>query len=135
MSHGCLTGRPYSRDIHETQLSPSVLTLCILVMCRAQALLRGMLSREILAKTSLVFNSLSLHTLLSITQPLQSNLTINTGCKRLIKIIIKFDTELKPTKHIVVNHNFTLLNLKWPILTHCKSKLRNICVHFEALNV
>ena len=52
----------------------------------------------------------SLHTLsLSITQPLQSNPTINTGYKRLNKITIKFGTELKPTKHIVVNYNFTLL--------------------------
>ena len=27
------------------------------------------------------------------------------------RIIIKFDTKLKPTKHIVVNHNFTLASL------------------------
>ena len=45
---------------------------------------------------------------LSITQPLQSNPTINTGYKRLNKITIKFGTELKPTKHIFVNYNFTL---------------------------
>ena len=45
---------------------------------------------------------------LSITQPLQSNLTINTGYKRLNRITIKFGTELKPIKHIVVNHNFTV---------------------------
>ena len=45
---------------------------------------------------------------LSITQPLQSNPTINTGYKRLNRITIKFGTELKPTKHIVVNHNFTI---------------------------
>ena len=44
---------------------------------------------------------------LFITQPLQSNPTINTRYKRLIKITIKFGTELKPTKHIFVNHNFT----------------------------
>ena len=44
---------------------------------------------------------------LFITQPLQSNPTINTGYKRLNRIIIKFGTELKPTKHIAVNHNFT----------------------------
>ena len=31
------------------------------------------------------------------TQPLQINPTINTGCKRLNIITIKFDTELKPT--------------------------------------
>ena len=44
---------------------------------------------------------------LSITQPLQLNPTINTGYKRLKKITIKFGTKLKPTKHIVVNYNFT----------------------------
>ena len=43
----------------------------------------------------------------SITQPLQSNPTINTRYKRLNRITIKFGRELKPTKHIVVNHNFT----------------------------
>ena len=111
MSRGCLAGRPYPRDTCETQLSPFVLTLRIPVMCRAHALLRGILSREILAKTSSVFNSFIFHTLsLSITQPLQSNPTINTGYKRLIKITIKFGTKLKPTKHIVENHNFTILS-------------------------
>ena len=51
----------------------------------------------------------SSHTLsLSITQPLQSNPTINTGYKRLNRITIKFGMELKLTKHIVVNHNFTI---------------------------
>ena len=45
---------------------------------------------------------------LSITQPLQSNATINTRYKRLNKITIKFGTKLKPTKYIVVNHNFTI---------------------------
>ena len=113
MSHGYLAGRPYPQDTRETQLSPSVLTLRIPVMCRAHALLRGMLSREIPTKTSSVFNSLSLHTLsLSITQPLQSNPTINTRYKRLIKITIKFGMELRPPKHIVVNHNFTVRMLK-----------------------
>ena len=63
MYRGCLTGRPYLRDARETQLSPSVLSLCIPVMCRAHALFRGMLSCEIPTKTSSVFNSLSLHTL------------------------------------------------------------------------
>ena len=42
------------------------------------------------------------------TQPLQLNPTINTRYKKLNKITIKFDTELKPTKHIVVNYNFTI---------------------------
>ena len=50
----------------------------------------------------------SSHTLsLSLTQPLQLNPTINTGYNKLNKITIKFGTELKPTKHIVVNYNFT----------------------------
>ena len=44
---------------------------------------------------------------LSLTQPLQLNPTINTGYNRLNKIIIKFGTKLKPTKHIIVNYNFT----------------------------
>ena len=83
-----------TRDTRETQLSPSVLTLRIPVMCRAHALLRGMLRREMLAKTSSVFNSLSLHTLsLSVTQPLQLNPTINTGYYRLNEITIKFGME------------------------------------------
>ena len=109
MSCKCLTGRPYPQDTHETQLLSSMLTLHIPVMRRAHALHRGMLGREIPAKTSSVSNSSSLHTLsLSITQPLQSNLTINTWYKRLNKITIKFGIELKPTRHIVVNHNFTI---------------------------
>ena len=82
MSRGCLTGRPYPRDIRETQLSPSVLTLCILVMCRTYALLRGMLSREIPAKTSSVFNNLSLHTF-----SLSHNLTIKSHNKYRIQKI------------------------------------------------
>ena len=49
---------------------------------------------------------------LSITQPLQSNPTINTACKRLNRITIKFGMELEPTKHIVVIHNFTTLLIK-----------------------
>ena len=44
---------------------------------------------------------------LSLSQPLQLNHTINTGYNKLNKITIKFSTELKPTKHIVVNCNFT----------------------------
>ena len=73
MSRGCLAGRPYPRDTRETQLFPSVLTLCIPVMCNAHASFRGML--------------LSLHTLsLSNTQPLHWNSTINTGYKRLNNI-------------------------------------------------
>ena len=47
MSRGCLAGRPYPQDTHKTQLSTSVLTLHIPVMCRAHASFRGMLSSEI----------------------------------------------------------------------------------------
>ena len=47
----CLAGRPYPQDTRKTQLSPSVLTLRIPVMCRAHASFREMLSHEILAKT------------------------------------------------------------------------------------
>ena len=78
-------------------------------MCRAHNILGEMLSREIPAKSSSVFKCLSLHTTFSITQPLQSNPIINTRYKRLNRITIKFGTELKPTKHIVVNHNFTIV--------------------------
>ena len=46
----CLAGRPYPRDTRKTQLSPSVLTLRIPVMCKAHASFRRMLSHEIPAK-------------------------------------------------------------------------------------
>ena len=49
---------------------------------------------------------------LYITQPLQSNPTMNTWYKRFNRITIKFGTKLKPTKHIVVNHNFTCFFFK-----------------------
>ena len=49
----CFAERPYSRDTRETQLSPSILTLRILVMCKAHASLRGMLSCELLVRTFL----------------------------------------------------------------------------------
>ena len=53
----CLAGvsrEGLTREIsRETQLSPSILTFHIPVMCRAYASFRGMLSREIPAKTLL----------------------------------------------------------------------------------
>ena len=49
----CLAGVSREDIIREIQLSPSVLTLGIPVMCRAHASFRGMLSREIPAKTLL----------------------------------------------------------------------------------
>ena len=89
-----------------------VLTLHIPIMCRAHASFCRMLSHELPAKTLQSSICLSLHThthtlSLSHTQPLQLNPTINTWYKRLNKITIKFVTEIKPTKQIVVNYNFT----------------------------
>ena len=116
MFSGCLAGRPYPRDTRETQLSPSILTLRIPVMCKAHASLRGMLSHELPSRTLLASIAWVFTLFLSKTQPLQLNLTINTGYKRLNKITIKFGTELKPTKPIVVNYNFTNSTLQSPRL-------------------
>ena len=116
MFHRCLAGRPYPWDTRETHLSPFILTLCIPVMCRAHASFRGMLSREIPAKTLLSSIAWVFTHSLSITQPLQLNPTINTRYKKLNKITIKFGTELKPTKHIVVNYNFTWV-MSYPSLS------------------
>ena len=113
MFRKCFAGKPYPQATRETQLSPFILTLRILVMCRTHASFHGMLSRKLPAKILLssiawVFTrTLSL----SITQPLQLNPTINTEYKRLNKITIKFDMELKPTKHVVVNCIFTKKNV------------------------
>ena len=111
-------GKPYPRDTRETQLSPSCPDSSHSSMCKSHESLRGMLSRKI--PTKILQSSIAwvfTHSLF-ITQPLQSNSTINTGYKRLNRITIKFGTELKPTKYIVVNHNFTaiiLLLLPQPI--------------------
>ena len=107
MFHKCLAGKPYPQATRETQLSPSVLTLRIPVMCRPHASFRGMLSRELPAKTLLSSIALVFTLSLSITQPLQLNPTINIWYKRKNKITIKFGTKLNLTKHIVVNYNFT----------------------------
>ena len=104
MFRECLVGRPYPRDTYETQLSPSVLTFRIPVMCKAHASFRETsYPRKLFFLQQLEYS----HFYLSITQPLQINPTINTGYKLLNKITIKFVTELKPTKHIVINYNFT----------------------------
>ena len=108
MSRECLAGRPYPQDTHETQLSPSSLTLCIPVICKAHASFRGMFSRKLPAR-SLQSSVAWVFTLsLSNTQPLQWNPTINIGYKILNNITIKFGMEYKPTKHNVVNNNFTV---------------------------
>ena len=126
MSRGCLAGRPYLWDIRETQLSPSGLILRIPVMCKAYASFCGMLSRELLAKPlQSSVASVFTHSL-SNTQPLQWNPTINTGYKRL-NYTIKFGTEYKPTKHNVVNNNFTIIHLVYlSILLSCKKFLYEI---------
>ena len=68
--------------------------------------------------------ALSLHTLfLSHTQPLQINPTCNTGYKRLNRITIKFGTELKPTKHIVVNYNFKISPFSYSMTKPLKKTL------------
>ena len=63
MFRECLVGRPYPQATRETKLSPSILTLHIPVMCRVHASFRGMLSRELPAKTLLSSICLSLHIL------------------------------------------------------------------------
>ena len=108
MFRECLAGRPYPQVTHKTQLSPSVLTLRIPIMCRAHASFAGCLVASYRRKLFYLQLLESSHSF-SIIQPLQLNPTINTGYKRLSKITIKFGMELKPTKHIVVNYNFTQL--------------------------
>ena len=91
---GCLVGRPYPLATRKTQLSPSVLTLRIPVMCRAHASFHGMLSHELPVKTLMSSIAWVFTHSLSITQPLQLNPIINKGYKRLNKITIKFGVEL-----------------------------------------
>ena len=122
---GCLAGRPYPRATCETQLSPSILTLSIPVMCRAHASFRGMISHDIPAKTRQSSIAWVFTHSLSHTQPLQINSTINIEYKRLNKITIKFGTELKPTKHIVVNYNFTLYSFNSYNFNCCMHTLFN----------
>ena len=107
MSRRCLAGRLYAWDTHKTQLSPSCPDSSHSSMCKSHGSLCGMLSRNSLMKTLQSLIAWVFTHTLSITQPLQLNPTINTGYKRLNKITIKFGMELKLTKHIVVNYNFT----------------------------
>ena len=103
-----LAGKPYPWDTREIQLSLScpdsshsshVQGICITLR---DAYLRAT------RKNTSVFNLFWVFThSLSLTQPLQINITWNIRYKRLNRITIKFGTKLKPTKHIVVNYNFT----------------------------
>ena len=103
----CLTGRPYLRDTRETQLSPSVLTLRIPVMRRAHASFHGIISREIPMKTLLSSIAWIFTLFLSITQPLQLNPTIKYRVQQIEWNYNQIWHKIKPTKHIVVNYNFT----------------------------
>ena len=107
MSSECLAGRPYPRDTRETQLSPSDLTLRIPIMCKAHASFRGCLDASYLRNLFSLQLLESSHSL-SNTQPFQWNPTIKIEYKRLNNITNKFGTEYKPTKHNVVNNNFTM---------------------------
>ena len=66
----CLTSVSREALTRETQLSSFGLTLRILARA-GHMILCGMLNREIPAKSSSVSKCLSLHTILSIIQPLQ----------------------------------------------------------------
>ena len=123
MSYEYLTGRLYPRDTRETQLFPFGLTLHIPVMCKAHASFRGMFSRELPAK-SLQSSVAWVFTLsFSNTQPLQWNPAIHTGYKRLNNVTIKFGTEYKPTKHNVVNNNFTISPFSYSMTKPLKQTL------------
>ena len=109
MFRGCLVGRPYPRDTHKNQLSPSCPDSSHSNHVQGTCITSWDVYSWATHENTSVFNALSLHThtlSLTHTQPLQINPTWNTGYKRLNRITIKFDMELKPTKHIVVNYNF-----------------------------
>ena len=95
--------------VRHSHLHP-ILTLCIPACASHMSHFAGCLVLRYLQKL-FSFQLLESSHSLSITRPLQSNPTINTGYKSLNRITIKFGTKLKPTKHIVVNHNFTLVSL------------------------
>ena len=111
----CLAGRPYMRATRETQLSPSCPDSSHSNHVQGTCIISWDAQWQATCENSSVFNLLeSSHTLsLSLTQPLKLNPTINTGYKRLNKITIKFGVELKSTKQIVVNYNFTVSILLW----------------------
>ena len=90
-----LWSNPWNPTRHETVQ---------IVACASHVVFRGLFTHELAANSpsSQIFTKLS-------HSNLTSNPTKNTG-KWLNKNTIKFDMELKPTKNIVVNHNFTRSN-------------------------
>ena len=108
----CLTGVSQKGLTHEILMRHNYLHPVLTLHIPACASHMSRFARCLVARYSRKLFSLQLlessHSL-SITQPLQSNPIINTRYKRLNRITIKFGTELKPTKHIVVNHNFTIV--------------------------
>ena len=67
MFRGYLVGRLYPRDTRENQLSPSVMTLSIPVMCRAHASFHRKASQELPAKLLALHFTLNLQNSLSHT--------------------------------------------------------------------
>ena len=118
MSRGCLAERPYLRDLAERPYLRDLARhscLHLAWLFAFQSCARHMLPFAGCLVSCYPWNLFSLQLLesshslfLSNTQPLQWNSTINTGYKRLNNITIKFGTEYKPTKHNVVNNNFTI---------------------------
>ena len=115
----CFAGRPYPRNTRDNQLSPSVMTLRIPVMCWAHGftLREGFLRATRENSFDLQF-VLSLHTL-SHAQLLQRNPTYNTWYIRLNIITVKFGIELKPTQiscksQLYISH------------VNCQSQLMNL---------
>ena len=83
MFRECLARMPYAQVTRETQLSPSILTLRIPVMCKTHASFREMLSRELPIKTLQSSICLSHHSLsLSLT-----TLTIKSHNKYMVQKI------------------------------------------------
>ena len=113
----CFAGRPYPRNTRENQLSQFVMTLHIPVMCWAHASLREKSSRELPVKTPLIFDESWIFTF-SHTQPIQRNLTYNTGYIRLNRITIKFGTELKPTQISCKSQLYIFIYIWWCMFLH-----------------
>ena len=67
---------------------------------------------------------------LSNTQPLKWNPIINTGYKKLNNITIKFGTKYKPTRHNVVNNNFTVL--LFILVSHLLNKIHVVFDAFDS---